>query len=112
LDRLFHKPSLARFRRPERALTPYHEAAPIRSRCLARSAARHGLGCASTPAEGLLLSAEAGVVGHEAIATIANVYLHDEALERLKEILPEWTASRLAPVAACPSPWLPSCKNS
>lgn len=42
-----------------------------------------------------------GVVGHEVVATIAQMFLHDSTEAAVKDILPEWTKGHLAPVAAC-----------
>lgn len=42
-----------------------------------------------------------GVVGHEVVATIAQIFLHDSTEAAIKDILPGWTRGRLAPVAAC-----------
>lgn len=42
-----------------------------------------------------------GVVGHEVVATIAQIFLHDSTEAAIKDILPDWTGGKLAPVAAC-----------
>lgn len=42
-----------------------------------------------------------GVVGHEIVGTIAQIFLHDSAEAAVKDILPPWTKGQLASVAAC-----------
>ncbi|KAK4699542.1 hypothetical protein P7C70_g6722, partial [Phenoliferia sp. Uapishka_3] len=41
-----------------------------------------------------------GAVGHEIVATIAQIHLHPSAKSALQSLLPEYTNGHLAPVAS------------
>lgn len=41
-----------------------------------------------------------GAVGHEVVATIAQIHLHDSAKDALATLLPAYTGGHLAPIAS------------